>query len=171
MGQDGARPALQRGAASAPPVKGGASAAPGSRGTADARVSTNTNATAPRSGADLRVPEIAKPTEKRPSTVEGRGYPSKAPAVSLPKRPSKFGDRHPALRVVAAIAYWAVVLAISLALVVALVLFLESRDASDIGAEPWDHAFARDALPEAPIAYRDVGSIRRAKTTTLWAAL
>ena len=43
------------------------------------------------------------------------------------------GRRPRARRILGSILYWAAVLAISLALVVALVLFLESRDAANLG--------------------------------------
>jgi len=49
----------------------------------------------------------------------------------------------PVLRILGAILYWLVVLAISLALVVALVLVLESRDESEIGNDAREGA----ALP------------------------
>ena len=55
----------------------------------------------------------------------------------------------PVVRVLGSILYWLVVLAISLALVVALVLFLESRDDSEIGNDPREGA----ALP-LPLALR-----------------
>jgi hypothetical protein len=55
-------------------------------------------------------------------------------------------------RVLGSILYWAAVLAISLALVVALVLFIESRDASEID---------RDAGARAgPVAEGREGSAR-----------
>jgi len=51
--------------------------------------------------------------------------------------------RRSVLRILGSVLYWLVVLAISLALVVALVLFLESRDDSEIGNDPREGA----ALP------------------------
>ena len=52
----------------------------------------------------------------------------------------------PVLRVLGSILYWLVVLAISLALVVALVLLLESRDDSEIGNDPREGAALPDSL-------------------------
>lgn len=67
-------------------------------------------------------------------------------------------------RVVARLAYWLLVLAISLAIVVGLLLFLESRDASQV----------QDGASAAGLADRGPPSTartRRANTTILWAAL
>jgi hypothetical protein len=65
-----------------------------------------------------------------------------------------------ARRLATTVAYWAAVLAVSLALVVALLMFFEARDASELqeGAE-------------APAETRSVARSSRANTTIRWAAL
>ena len=65
--------------------------------------------------------------------------------MSSADRPRSGGGRSRALHILASILYWGAVLFISLALVVALVLFLESRDASEVGGD----SGARAAPPVA----------------------
>ena len=57
------------------------------------------------------------------------------------------GGRSRAWRMLGSILYWAAVLAISLALVAALVMFLESRDASDVGGDAGAAAPAGSTRP------------------------
>ena len=90
--------------------------------------------------------------------------------MSLPEREDRRGrgGRRRALRVLGSVVYWLIVLVISLALVVALVLVLESRDESEIvGATPAGSASASVANSEAETAQRS----RRANTTIRFAAL
>ena len=55
--------------------------------------------------------------------------------------------RSRARRVLAALVYWSAVLVVSAILVIALVLFLESRDASEVGARGGPVAAAATAAP------------------------
>jgi hypothetical protein len=88
------------------------------------------------------------------------------------RRTTRRGRR--ARRLLASLLYWAAVLAISLALVVGLILLLESRDQSDVGAA---RGAERASAARAPALAARTGQGRagarssRAKTTIRLAAL
>jgi hypothetical protein len=90
--------------------------------------------------------------------------------TSPERRGARTGGGRRWLRALGSVLYWLVVLVISLALVVALVLFLESRDESEVGG-PAGRVPERSAA--APQPARRAASVRsrRANTTIRWAAL